>query len=162
MLWEAVRKWIAERLQTDAHEIGLVGSGQLGFSPTPSRFGKPFSKSNSDLDFFVVSDSLYESLIAEVTRFCAQVGTARAERYRDQINTVSHTILRHFFDLQQIPALEEYPQCSKLNNIASIVVDKLRQHDFALKHSFFRVYQSWPAFSKQVLLSYRDAKIKLG
>jgi hypothetical protein len=161
MLWETVRKWLSERLGVDAHEIGLVGSAQVGFSSRPIDFGRPFSATKSDLDFFIVNGHLYESLVVEVRRFCAQMGTPQGANFTDQIDTLNRTIKRDFFDLKQIPSREDYRKCSTLNNVASMVVDKLRLHSFELRHSYFRVYQSWPAFSKQVLLSYLDIKTKL-
>lgn len=156
MLWEAVRNWLAARLMIDAHEIGLVGSAQVGFSTGPHKFGKPFSNSDSDFDFFIVSSELYEHLIPEVRRFCSLEESNSETKYRDQIDTLSGTARRNFFDLKQVPLQTRYPQCANLSNIASMVVDKLKQHDFQLRHSYFRVYKTWDSYSRQILLTYVD------
>lgn len=155
LLWEAIRNWIAMRVRVDPHEIGLSGSAQLGFSSAPQQFGRAFSSNRSDLDFFIVNGALFDALAVEIRQFCSKYGAATASRYWDQVETLRRTESRGFFDLKQIPAdHDKYPRCADMNNRASIVVDKLKRHQFVLKHSFFRVYRSWHSFSNQTTTTY--------
>ena len=154
MLWESMRRWISLRSGIDPHEIGLSGSAQLGFSASPEKFGAAFSPSNSDLDFFFVSSGLFDKIRPEAIRFCASGETLHSGQYLEQCKTVSRTLRRNFFDLKQIPSIDLFPQCSDLNNLASMVVDKLSCHGLGVRKSHFRVYQGWAAFSNQIRINF--------
>ena len=162
LLWEAIRNWVSIRIKSDPHEIGLNGSAQLGFSPTPSKYGKEFSAENSDLDFFIISNSVFDELGAEIRQFCANGSDIHQKHFENQIHTLQSTLGRSFFDLKHIPAVEKYPKCSQAKNISSIIVHKLGFHGFQLKHSHFRIYRSWPDFSRQMKINYLDIRKSLG
>ena len=161
LLWEAVRSWLSMHLKIDPHVIGLAGSAQIGFSASPKQFGKVFSKLKSDLDFFIVSDELFKSLISEIRFFCSDARDDHVTKFSKQIETLKRQAARGFFDLKQIPSWDAYAKCARANNLASMIVDKLKYHDFSLEHSFFRVYESWRAFSRQTQVTYLDLKSKL-
>lgn len=161
MLWEAMRNWISERLGVDSHEVGLNGSAQLGFSVSPKQFGKVFSEINSDLDFFIVSEKLFSELQVEIQQFCSNDSSAHRDRFKDQIETIQRTLGRGFFDLKQVPNFDNYPKCSRANNFSSIIVHKLRFHEFKLKYSYFRIYKSWNNFSRQTRINHLQIREKL-
>lgn len=60
-IYEALRTWLSDRLSVVAKEISVTGSARLGVSLAPRKIGMPFT-SRSDLDLFVVSDTLFEAL----------------------------------------------------------------------------------------------------
>ena len=162
MLWEALRHWAAARLDTEPYAIGVTGSAQVGFSCTPDKFGRKFISNGSDLDFFVVDDALYERAAHEITHFCSMTSDSRGSHFHAQIETLRRQACRGFADLNNVPAdHKRYPNCSSVNNLSSMIVDKLKLHAFHLRRSHFRVYQSWNAFWRQTLISYQALRTEL-
>lgn len=47
-------------------QLVISGSAHLGFSPVPSKLGKPFNAEESDIDIAVVSDELFDAWWAEL------------------------------------------------------------------------------------------------
>jgi hypothetical protein len=56
---------IAKSLEIKADAITLIGSGRIGFSLDPFKFGVPFSK-RSDLDFAIVDSDLFDTAWLEL------------------------------------------------------------------------------------------------
>jgi hypothetical protein len=50
---------LSEELRLRRESITMVGSGRIGFSLSPDKFGTPFS-SESDLDMLIVSEELFD------------------------------------------------------------------------------------------------------
>ena len=61
-LYEEARTWLAMGLELDPKEISMGGSGRLGYSLAPKRWGEAYRLRSSDLDFFAVSERLFEGL----------------------------------------------------------------------------------------------------
>lgn len=143
-LWEAVREWIAGRHGLSASQIGLAGSAQLGFSTNPRKVLAPFDGNGSDLDLYIVSDSLFFDLKSEADIFISRQKSARRSDFMAQANAMEKSLGRGYLDLRNITANHErYPRSASLKNDASIVIDKLRLSGFNLKPSHFRVYRDW-------------------
>lgn len=68
------RKKVADQFQVPFHEIYIVGSAKLGFSP---RKGKPFDL-DSDIDVAVVSESLFDVIMENIRNY--QMGLRKAKR----------------------------------------------------------------------------------
>src|SRR3990172_9093625 len=61
-VYEALRIWIARRLDVQAKEVTIVGSGRQGYSLSPDQnAGRPFGQ-QSDLDMTTISVRLFERL----------------------------------------------------------------------------------------------------
>lgn len=153
MLWEAIREWIAQRLKVHAREVGLSGSAQSGFSVKKSKPGAPFDPQGSDLDLFVVNPTYFSAIEIEARNFAAR--NISGAIYKDQVTTVSRQLGFGFVDLNQIPAShEQYPKVATARNDVSILVDRLRLHNFMLKPSHLRIYRDWAALGDWVRRSY--------
>lgn len=162
-LWESIRTWIANKLRIYTGNIGLNGSAQIGFSAAPDKFGVIFDKSKSDLDFFIVDEMLFDDLSNEVIKFCSNDKTASDNKYtNDNKETLQKTINKGFFDANKIPSLHDtYPKIANLNNMSSIVVDKLKLESFTLKNSHFRIYRNWHSYSNQMKINLSNIKDKI-
>ena len=68
-LYEEVRDSLAKRLELDAKQISVVGSGRLGYSLAPKKWGEPYRAMSSDLDLFAVSGGLFERLREDFERW---------------------------------------------------------------------------------------------
>lgn len=153
MLWEAIREWVAGRLNVHAREVGLSGSAQSGFSVKQSKAGAPFDPQSSDLDLFVVNPRYFARIEGEARKFLTRSNTGAS--YQDQVKTVGRQLGLGFIDLNQIPANHEhYPTLASARNDASILTDRLRLHGFSLKPSHFRIYKDWGALGMWVRRSY--------
>lgn len=151
MLWEAVREWVATRLQVHPREFGLSGSGQSGFSVFKG--GAPFNPLGSDLDMFIVNEVYFSKVEVEARKFSAR--NAENSKFTAQASTVSRQVQSGYLDLNQVPAVhEQYPHISAARNDASIVIDRLRLHGFQLKASHFRIYKNWRELGNWVRRSY--------
>ncbi len=52
------REQVAERFSVGSQDVCIVGSAKLGFSPSPSKFGKKF-EAESDVDVVVISEEIF-------------------------------------------------------------------------------------------------------
>ena len=72
MKYVIFREQVADRFDVGSQDICIVGSAKLGFSPSPYRYGRPFSET-SDVDVVVVSQPLFyqgsRELFSELNRF---------------------------------------------------------------------------------------------
>jgi hypothetical protein len=68
---------IAKSLGTTVESVTLIGSGRIGFSLDPFKFGVPFSR-RSDLDFAIVDSVLFDRAWLELVGLGA--GFARLDR----------------------------------------------------------------------------------
>ena len=67
-VYESLRAWLSEELDVEAKKISLTGSARLGSSLAPKKLGKPFDP-KSDLDLFVVSEKLFQSMCDDFCRW---------------------------------------------------------------------------------------------
>ena len=58
MKYVIFREQVAERFSIGSQDVCIVGSAKLGFSPSPTKFGKQF-KEESDVDVVVISEELF-------------------------------------------------------------------------------------------------------
>lgn len=60
--FDRIRQRIASELEINDADIKLTGSAKLGFSLNPGSWLKEYAPNLSDLDFFIVSEKLYNDL----------------------------------------------------------------------------------------------------
>ena len=77
-LYEEVRELLAKRLELDAKQISVAGSGRLGYSLAPTKWGEPYGEVLSDLDLFAVSEGLFERLRQDFERWRDDYGRREA------------------------------------------------------------------------------------
>jgi hypothetical protein len=165
MLWQHIRRWLSDRARTVSisdvcpSDWGIAGSGGVGFSLSPEKFGNSFGE-HSDLDLFLVSSAAFDLLAKEGRKFLSytNMNPTRQQAQQTLEKQVSRGLL---IDTKNIPAdHERYPVASHLLNDASILMDKLKLEGITSKRSFIRVYHDWSAFTSQLRLnlkSLRDA-----
>ena len=76
------RKRIAEKFGVNFHEVYIVGSAKLGFSPFKNF--KPFDF-DSDIDVSIVSRKLYEEILDEIRKFQMEYRAARKAVTTDEV-----------------------------------------------------------------------------
>ena len=162
-IYESVRFWLSTRLEgVHAKEISVTGSARLGGSLVPQKLGKPFDE-NSDLDIFVVSNSLFQKLKNDFCRWSSDFGSgmlrARNKReqkfWNDNKARGAKLIDRGFMDDWLIPNLPNYSTARKMSDTMWRLVEMLKVTHNAPrpKKASVRCYSSWDSFVRQMLLN---------
>jgi hypothetical protein len=66
VIFDKARKTIASILEINKTDIKLTGRAKLGFSLNPKKWFKNYRHYTSDLDFFVISEKLYNALQQDI------------------------------------------------------------------------------------------------
>ena len=165
VIYESVRSWLSAQLGVHAKEISMRGSARLGSSLAPKKIGKPFDKS-SDLDIFIVSNCLFESLREDFCRWSSDFESGKLpprnrhekEIYWPENNTRGPSMIRRgFIDAKMIPNLPDYPTVQGINQAMWRLVKKLKITTNAPqpKKASVRCYYSWDSFVQQVSLNWK-------
>ncbi|MEM1364600.1 MAG: hypothetical protein AAGH82_02510 [Pseudomonadota bacterium] len=168
-----LRDTVAARLSEEPLNVGIVGSGRIGFSLNPSKQLQRFCKNRSDLDLFLVSDRWFRDLLDDY-----EYGVARSEElsYTLDLKTSENiarnrktvegsswkgTARRGFIDSNMVPFLPKYWQ-SKSVLIIDRMLDDIKKEvaeppfDWRMpdrKRLSLRVYRDWDSFFRQSQLS---------
>jgi hypothetical protein len=85
MKYVIFREQVADRFSVGSQDVCIVGSAKLGFSPSPHKFGTPFSQT-SDVDVVIISQPLFydgsRQLFTELNRIGPSVSEVMNHFYR--------------------------------------------------------------------------------
>ena len=165
-LYEEVRNTLAKKLEIDAKQISVVGSGRLGYSLAPTKWGEPYHAVASDLDLFAVSEGLFERLREDFERWRddyargdAQPRTEK-ERHYWNVNRVEtpERIRRGFVDSIRVPNWHRYPVFSAMNGCLAdlrVKLQKAGEGPTPRSRLSLRCYRDWPSYEVQMTISLR-------
>ncbi|HDY89195.1 MAG TPA: hypothetical protein ENH82_13905 [bacterium] len=161
-VYESVRTWLSGRLRVDPKEINITGSARLGQSLAPRQIGKPFD-SDSDLDIFIVSKTLFEKLGDDFNKwsykFESRIVQPSNEReayfWKDNNYRGTKLLLRGFIDSKMIPNLESYAIAKNIHQTMWLLKEKLQitTHAPKIANASVRCYVSWEAYVRQTVLN---------
>ena len=167
-LYEEARDWLAKGLELDAKEISMGGSGRLGYSLAPKRWGGPYRPASSDLDLFAVSRRLFDRLREDFGRWHedysrghAQPGTDRERCYWDaNRKETPDRIRRGFIDSIRVPNRQRYGVFLTMNSCLEELKEKL--HKTAIgpkprKRLTLRCYRDWDSYELQMIVNLKAA-----
>lgn len=162
-LYEEVRNWLAVGLDLDAKHISVGGSGRLGYSLRADRWGDWYRPESSDLDFFAVSESLFERLRGDFDRWRTHftegaVQPSGIERRNWEANRTEtpRSIGRGFVDSWRVPNRMAYGHFLRMNRRLEGLLARLRRANPAPrppKAPSLRCYRDWASYERQVTLS---------
>lgn len=168
--FELIREYIASKLSVDEKDISMCGSGRLGFSLSPYKILRTFEPGSSDLDLFVVSPSLFSSLIDEYDRGMAyykrnlpQLSEKIRKKTEDNAKTVNRTRQRGFIDTNKVPVFRPVwiPETTlKCEVVLKNLDQALRREEIPppfKRTKGIRIYRSWGAAIKQNAISVSKA-----
>lgn len=167
-LYESARTWLAEGLQVDPKEVSMGGSGRLGYSLTPNRWGEAYRLRGSDLDLFAVSERLFQKLRRDFTTWrddydngAVVPGSEQEGRYwAANRRETPKCMKRGFLDSWRVPNRGRYPEFSKTNDRLAGLTVKLRETDVGPKPPgklTLRCYGDWQSCERQLTLSLKAA-----
>lgn len=161
-LYEEIRTWLAVRLDVDPKEVSITGSARIGQSLAPAKRGNQFSE-KSDLDLFIISESLLEKLRTDFNAwsFNVEAGTTQPKNERearfwnDNLAKGHSYFSKGFFDAKLIPAHNAYPCASNVADTMWLLKAKLDVTPNAPKiaEASIRCYRSWADFARQVSIN---------
>ena len=165
-LYEEVRDWLAKGLELDAKQISVRGSGRLGYSLAPKKWGERYEAMSSDLDLFAVSAGLFERLREDFDRWRDDYASGNArpstnkERYYWNMNRkeTPDCIRRRFIDSIRVPNRQRYSVFSAMNSRLADLWVKLQDANDGPKprsRLTLRCYRDWSAYERQMTVSLR-------
>ena len=164
-IYESVRTWLAGRLGVDAKEISLAGSARLGTSLSPSQLGKEFNE-KSDLDFFIVSNELFEKIRNDFQTWSFDYESGKIEPknereakfWRDNNSRGPMLIQRGYLHNQIVPNHNRYETVKNINQSMWLLTEKLRITELAptVKKASIVCYSSWRACVQRMVLNLRS------
>ena len=169
-IYEALRRWLARRLDVHAKEITLVGSGRQGFCLSPGKdLGRPFGD-HSDLDLTAICQSLFQQLEASFARWEADYTggsmTPQNERERqcweDNRKSVPTNLKLGFVDPYKIPNRKRYPEAQRIAQALYEAHEKLKATADAprVRNLSMRVYRDWACFIRQMAINLEAAALR--
>ena len=167
-LYEIARAWLAIGLEVHPKEVSIGGSGRLGYSLVPERWGEPYRLRTSDLDLFAVSEHLFEGLRRDFEHWSEDFesgavvpGSEREERYwpANQQET-PRCIARGFIDSWRVPNRTPYRVFRKTNNRLAGLKAILHETDVGPKprrRLSLRCYRDWGSFERRLTFNLKSA-----
>jgi hypothetical protein len=162
ILYDEIRTWLAIRLDVDPKEISMTGSARIGESLAPSKLGTKFND-KSDLDLFIISESLLERLREDFNNWSFDFESDRIkpknqqeEKYwKDNLSRGHSYFSKGFFDAKLIPAYKDYSCAANIGNTMWLLKAKLDLTSNAPKISeaSIRCYKTWADFVRQVSIN---------
>ena len=167
-LYEEARTWLAGRLGLDPKEISMGGSGRLGYSLRPDRWGDAYNPLSSDLDVFAVSKRLFDGLQEDFDHWSddfdngttAPLSITERQYWTANRQEGPRNIDRGFLDSWRAPNRTAYPIFSKTNNSLAGLRAKLRTTDAgpnSRKKLTLRCYRDWRSYERQLSLNLQTA-----
>ena len=163
-LYEELRKSLAERLGLDAKQISVAGSGRLGYSLAPKRWGEAYEPATSDLDLFAVSEGLFQRMREDFERWGEDYARGdvqprnREERryWRANQQETPCNMRRGFVGSNRVPNLEPYAAFRAVNGCLADLRIRLHGADEGPKPQdrlTLRCYRDWSAYERQTALT---------
>ena len=167
-LYDEVRTWLAMGLELDPKEISMGGSGRLGYSLASNRWGEAYRPRSSDLDFFAVSERLFEGFRRDFTRWSADYDNGAVVPRLEQEGRywpanrreAPRCIEKGFLDSWRVPNRPSYRVFSKANNRLAGLRAKLRETGPGPKPPgtlTLRCYRDWRSYERQLTLNLKYA-----
>jgi len=161
-LYEVVRVWLGTRLDVDPKEIHLSGSARIGQSLAPAKLGTVFGN-HSDLDLFVVSESLFSNVRTDFNNwsYAFETGSVKPtndteEKYWvDNSTRGQKNLQRGFLDSFIVPSQDAYPTIKNISQSMWLLKKKLdvTKEAPSIKSASVRCYKNWDSYVRQVVLS---------
>jgi hypothetical protein len=162
-IFDEIRGWLGDRLLVHPKEVTLIGSARIGYSLAKEpKFGKPYS-GESDLDWMLVSSSLFGVMENEFNLFkndyrngvIVPKSDSQKRYWEDNINFGDRNFKLGFFDANKIPPFTKYKVTRKIQIAMEQMISRLSCTLGApdVKRASLRLYRDWGAFVNRALFN---------
>ena len=158
-VYEAIREWLAERLDVHAKDITIIGSARIGWSLSPQHPWRPFSPT-SDLDLSVISSSLLTRLSTVFDTWAHDFESGALHGFPDGLTRFwpgnvafgRRNIPRGFMDADKVPRLPQYPFSQLCGQSMYLIQRAVSSSDLGIqpKKVTIRVYRDWAVFIRRL------------
>ena len=155
LLYESMRDLVARRLGVPATSAMMIGSGKIGYSMSPSTFGRPFGI-GSDLDLSIAESQLFSKLKNDYESWEADMAAGRivptspAEKrnWPENLRILPKNLAKGFVDPYKIPSYFKYGTAQAANQTQWLILSRLRATPGAptVTRVSIRVYKDLSAF----------------
>ena len=169
ILYEEVRSYIAYYLNISPKEVTIVGSARVGYSLTNKEWGREFIPSKSDLDFAIISNSLYNDLVKDFQQWVKDITLYETKpnspdqmiRWLEAIKTVDNNIPKGYINVKQLYGTKKYKTVQKCKQTMYELKKKLEKtlNAPAIHDSSIRIYSNWAKCIKQLEINFKVALI---
>lgn len=169
-VYDAMRVWLARELSVHPKQIGLTGSARFGSSFVARKAGQSFGP-GSDLDIFVVSESLFCAYGANFVTWRDDFRSGKIEprnskergHWEENAELVARNIGHGFIDVRFIPSYPRYKVAQRTLDAMFRLVEKLKMtpRSPSPQKASVRCYVSWSELVKQVTLSLKRSSRRL-
>ena len=169
--YEALRQWLGKELDINPRSITLIGSARFGYSIVPKREGSSKFSSDSDLDFFAVSEFWFDSLKNEfqdwkIRYINSEIKPSDSEDrfWKDNKDQVPKNINNGFIDAKYIPTRDSFPKTMQIRDIMFRAKKNFKYNSVCNLSRVFniRVYRSWDDVDNQLILNLNKIIKQLG
>ncbi|MDM1525565.1 hypothetical protein HX091_06325 [Myroides odoratimimus] len=167
IIYNQIIEYLSNKFKICKTSIVLIGSAKTGFSIDPAKYGNPFSE-NSDLDFAIIDDSLFEILRKEYQIWKKKYEDGEYDNFQnkkywpDNINTLKGCLKKGFIDTNKLPSFDDLPTIKSLNNSMSQIVRQLDNiHEIKIKGASVRIYNNWDSFQKRLYINTKSVIEKI-
>ncbi|MBC3434005.1 hypothetical protein HU735_01155 [Pseudomonas sp. BW16M2] len=169
-VYDEMRFWIASVLGVSSVDVTLQGSGRIGFSMAPHKFGNTFGDS-SDFDLSIVDKGLFDRCGDELQDFKKAFesgrieSAAKAKVHRvDFCKRLDNLIRLGYINTFQAPSLKDYtPTILKIKDTMYRAGEKLKVTPGVPQFTSLnaRLYRSWDDLVDRVATNLSELKVKL-
>lgn len=164
-IYQIARENLAKRLAISFRDVSMTGSGRLGYSMSPLKFGAAYS-SDSDVDLFIISDRWFSEVSKQAVQFLDDYKTGRlkpnndTERgyWDDHLENLPRNMGNGFIDAKKVPTARS-PAAKSLESAAwhfKREVNLLSDTE-TVRRSSIRAYKDWNSAVNQLAFSLRKA-----
>ncbi len=166
IIYELIREYISRGVSVNSKEITIVGSGRIGFSLKKQVWGRCFT-SSSDLDFTIVSNSLFKDLVVDFKKWVGDIESKKLKpRTRNElkgwigsIEVVNRNIPNGFIYTKNLLPYIEYPTVRRCYRTMQNLKERLAQTNNSPQVTgvSIRVYSDWRSCVKQLQINFKTA-----
>jgi hypothetical protein len=165
-IYQMSRQWLSDRLQVHPYQISIVGSARLGYSFNPQNLGRCFNE-KSDLDFVIISDSLFKRCSEASKQFVEDFKAGRITPTRapdklcwpQDVEYIIRNTPKGFINHGKVPNLSRYEATRYVEDEFSKLTSHLKAttHCPVFTRASFRIYRDYDAFYRRASLNLEAA-----
>lgn len=166
-VYEELRFWLACRLRVNAKDITLNGSGRIGFSMAPYKYGNAFGGS-SDFDMSLVDAPLFDKCAVELRAFKEALDAGEVDasdtqlkHWSDYCSRLNKLLADGYINTFQTPPLKDYtPTIVNIRDSMWRASERLKVTESAPPFTKInaRLYRSWDDLVNRVAINLASLK----
>lgn len=165
--YEEMREWLSLKLEINAKDITIVGSGRIGFSMKPAVFGRSYD-GFSDLDLTIINEKLFNHCQIDAEKFSKDLFSGKivpnnenkSKFWNDNTARLPNMIKNGYIDTSNFIGGQDYPNILKVKDTMWKLREKLDRtaNVFNSKKISVRVYRDWDSLVGRVSYNLNSAR----